>query len=614
MSSNISETIAKVIAALPDNPAFNTPERDLTYRELGIWVAAIQQGIDAQGPREAPVIVLASDAVCSVAAMIGLMASGRIMVPLDADQSPHRLLQIIELVKPQLVLHDDGTAALLDKVDRQQALVRLNVQRDRLQLSTASSGMTVVEREADAPCYIYFTSGSTGQPKGIVGRLKSIAHFVAWEADELQLDEGVRISQLTSPAFDAVLRDIYTPLSVGGTICFPPTRKVLGDGPSFAAWLGQANVGVMHAVPSVLRVLLQAIAADPALKPAGLRHVCVAGEVLYPSDVELFRETLGTDVSLVNLYGPSETTMVKLFHRVDMAAPARASIPVGKAMPGARAIVVDARQKPCGVGMVGEIYIRTPYRSLGYFDRPDLTAEVFVPNPLSGDAEDLVYRTGDLGRLLDTGDIEFVGRRDRQVKINGVRLELAEIEGLARQSPAVTDIAVVERQVPARSSELVAYVVLAPGADTAQVSRHMLEHGSAAMLPQHLISLPALPRTVTGKVDYGALPAVDLSDSGGADGGPAPSTPLEVAVGELWQELLNSPGLPGIDARFFSLGGHSLLAMQLLSRIEASFGVSVSIREFLDSPTIRQLARLIETAFLEASIDEDLLSLMQERD
>lgn len=612
MSSNISETIAQVITALPDHVAISTPDQDLSYRELGHWAASIQQQVaQLATDTEAAVLILSADAMGAAVSMISLMASAKVMVPLDMDQSPHRLSQIVEQVKPQLVLHDTEAARVLDAVPALATVPRLNIQRDQLSI-TSCGQFQVTPRDPDAPCYIYFTSGSTGQPKGILGRLKGVAHFIDWEVDELQLEEGVRVSQITSPSFDAVLRDLYTPLTLGGTVCVPSSRKIVGDGAAFAAWLGKAHVSVLHCVPSVLRVLLQAIKANGALRPASLQHVCVAGEVLFPADVQVFKETLGDTVSLINLYGPSETTMVKLFHRVDMHADSRVSVPVGKAMPGARALVIDSRDKPCGVGMVGEIYIRTPYRSLGYFNRPDLTAEVFVPNPLSGDPLDLVYRTGDLGRMLDSGDIEFVGRRDRQVKINGVRIELAEIESLIRLAPGVTDVAVVERQLPERTSELVAYIVIAEGADIEQVRSFVLEQGSAVMLPHHLLLMPVLPRTVTGKIDYANLPAVELLASDSDDDGPQPGTPLEIAVAELWQELLEVPELPGIDARFFSKGGHSLLAMQLLSRIEATFGVSVSIRNFLDSPTVRHLAQLVETAFLEASADDDLFALMDE--
>ncbi len=611
MSSNISELVAQMLATCADRVAISTAEQDLTYGDLkqsldrlcGTLAPLVQDS-------ESPVVILASRAEHSILAIISLFALGKVLVPLDIEQPSIRLRRAIDLVRPQLVIHDDEGLAALTAIDETGRIPRLNLQRDVSPVASGN-GMVAVPRDADAPCYIFFTSGSTGEPKGIVGRLKGVSHFTGWEAGELGLDQSVRTSQLTSPAFDAVLRDIFTPLSVGGTICIPPSRRVVADGQALAAWLARAQVTLLHTVPSVLRLLLQALEAHPSEVPPLLAHVCVAGEVLFPSDVKLFFEVFGERVSLHNFYGPSETTMIKLFHRVQPSDATRSSVPVGKAMTGARVLVVDSRQKPCGVGMVGEILIRTPYRSLGYFERPDLTSEVFIPNPMNADPSDLVYRTGDMGRILDNGEIEFVGRRDRQVKINGVRVELGEVEAILHEHPGVVDVAVTEKQRQNAPSELVAYLVLGDAGDLDSIRDFVLQRAAPAMLPRHLCPLQVMPRTVTGKIDYAALPDVDTVARPAASGA-APASPLEVAVAELWRELLQLDELPGVDERFFSLGGHSLLAMQLLSRVEAMFGVNASIRDFLQNPTVRSLAAQIEALFVESAADDDLMSLVED--
>ncbi|KTT40094.1 hypothetical protein RSA46_21160 [Pseudomonas oryzihabitans] len=304
--------------------------------------------------------------------------------------------------------------------------------------------------------------------------------------------------------------------------------------------------------------------------------------------------------------------MIKLFHPVREQDAARASVPVGKPIDGCRVLILDNRQKPCGVGMIGEIYIRTPFRSLGYYQRPDLTSEVFVANPLSDDPSDLIYRTGDLGRTLDDGALEFIGRRDRQIKINGVRIELGEIENSFHQQPNVRDITLVERKLGEGENELVAYIVASPEIPEDELRRAMNERLPPSMIPRHFIFMPVLPRTITGKIDYSALPDIALQSTDSTTQYSAPQTPVEVTLASIWRELMQID-TPSTTANFFSVGGHSLLAMQVLSRVEAAFAISIALRDFLDDPTIQGLATKIEADLLAATTDDDeLLQLLEQ--
>ncbi|WP_040268350.1 non-ribosomal peptide synthetase [Pseudomonas rhodesiae] len=608
MTTNAAKIFADLAKQHPERIALSSPGSDLTYRVLDQWSDAIAADLrSCLGSTTGPVIVLSSEPKQVIAAVIATMKEGLIFVPLDPQSQPARLRNAIDNVDPVAMLCDANGAATAQKLELSASIESIQIGAPRI-LETPLPYTD--EEDPEAASYIYFTSGSTGEPKGILGRLKSIAHFARWEARAFNLNESVRCTQLTSPAFDAFLRDVFTPLNIGGTVCLPPDRNLVADGERLANWLDEAAITLMHTTPTVLRILLKTLQAR-SQRPDALRRICVAGAVLLPVDVKRFFEVFGTAVELVNFYGPSETTMIKLFHPVRELDAARASVPVGKPIDGCRVLILDNRQKPCGVGMIGEIYIRTPFRSLGYYQRPDLTSEVFVSNPVSGDPNDLVYRTGDLGRSLDDGALEFIGRRDRQIKINGIRIELGEIENNFHQHPNVRDITLVERKLDEGENALIAYIVASPEVPEDELRRAMNERLPTSMIPSHFVFLPILPRTVTGKIDYSALPDITprIADSAQYV---APQTPVEVTLVSIWRELMQID-TPSTTANFFSVGGHSLLAMQVLSRVEAAFAISIALRDFLDDPTIQGLASKIETDLLTATADDDeLLQLLEQ--
>jgi hypothetical protein len=254
-------------------------------------------------------------------------------------------------------------------------------------------------------------------------------------------------------------------------------------------------------------------------------------------------------------------------------------------MPGARAVVLDDRQRPCPPGKMGEIYIRTPYRTLGYLGQPELTREVFVPNPLSGAADDIVYRTGDLGRMREDGTFEIIGRRDQQVKVRGVRVEIAPIEDLLRSQAGVADAAVIDRADRQGNTILCAYLVLQGAVDPAALGEVLRARLPEAMVPSAWVVLDALPRTLSGKVDRRALPEPGRLEGLLGREMVAPRTPVEERLCALFREVLGLPEIGVLDD-FFALGGHSLLVAQLLARIRRDLGAEVSLQTFFAAPNV----------------------------
>ena len=273
----------------------------------------------------------------------------------------------------------------------------------------------------DDKIYIYFTSGTTGVPKAILGKNESLLQFLLWEIKEFLLDESLKASQLTSASHDPYLRDVFVPLLSGGTICIPDDDGFLRPD-KLSAWLDNLNITLIHCTPSVFNIICSyRISSD---KFSNLKYILLAGEKLKPWILKPWYEIFGDRIQIVNLYGPTETTLAKLFYRVKPADVNLESIPIGKPIDLCKVIIMDNQMNKSDYG---EIYIRTQYMSLGYYKQPEETANSFIQNPFV-EQKDIIYKTGDIGRLLHDGNIVFCGRNDKQVKLRGIRIELDEIE------------------------------------------------------------------------------------------------------------------------------------------------------------------------------------------
>jgi amino acid adenylation domain-containing protein len=603
--THVHERFHRAAERFADRLAIDAGARSASYAELAARANGIASFLREAGlGPDSLVVILSGDAVGVIPTIIGALQAGCIFVPIDPAVPRQRLATLLSEIQPALIVteaaHLPVLAAVAEQGERVPRVALLDVDEPpaapalRLLpgLATRRAAQPVaVARDPDSGCYIYFTSGSTGRPKGILGRLRAIDHFITWEIEALGVGEGTRVSQLTTPAFDAFLRDMFTPLCAGGTVCVPPARSTVLDASKLVRWLHEQRVQLVHCVPSVFRSLLNE-RLDASYFPA-LRHVAMAGEPLLPADVKRWMDVFGQRVQLVNLYGPSETTMTKLVHFVQPSDAGRRSVPVGRPMPGAKAMVVDTRGRPVPDGTIGEIYIRTQYCSLGYYKAPDLTGEVFFANPLNDDPNDLIYKTGDFGRVLEDGTIELLGRRDHQVKIGGVRVELGEIENLLRSHELVRDVVVVDREETPGNKYLCAYVVTDRPETLDELRRFTAEALPQVMVPALFVPIESLPRTITGKVDRKALPAPAELRASGEHGYTAPRTPVEATLAGLWAQVLGTARV-GVHDNFFLLGGHSLLATQLLARVFQALQVEVPLQRFLGRPTVAGLAASLE--------------------
>jgi amino acid adenylation domain-containing protein len=625
-TQSVHEIIDLNVEKFADRTAIAGAYKQLTYVGLRDRSNNLANFLIHSGATKGSIVaILIDDAVEALTAILGVLKAGCVFVPLDPNIPERRLQAMVGQVSPKWFVAESKFIELVQRVVGEQEEQTNFICVDIADLASVNSSDSTLRLKAYANyfnpaapdvkvdpndmCYVYFTSGSTGTPKAIAGQLKGINHFIKWQIKTLGIEEGVRGSHLLALTFDGSLRDIFVPLCAGGTVCVPDGRETILDARKLIDWLDAQQINIVHCVPSLFRTLANE-SSDPS-RLAALRYIVMAGEPLLPADVGRWTDVYGERVQLINLYGTSETTMAKFCYFVNASDRNRRAVPVGKPIEGAAALVLDELGRVCDPGIIGEIYIRTPYRTLGYYNQPELTREVFIQNPFNDDPNDLVHKTGDIGRILEDGNYEYLGRRDQQVKIRGVRVEMGEIENLLRGHEAVADVAVIDRVDAAGNTYLCAYVVLDAKAEVEALREFLSQHLPDYMLPSSFVVMTKLPRTITGKIDRRALPVPGQSRAGLGEDYVAPRTPVEEVLAGIWTQLLGIERI-GINDHFFVIGGHSLMGTQMLSRVSSAFKVGISLRALFENPTIAGLALAVTQKQVEQEDEQEMARMMEE--
>ena len=606
--------LSEIVSRFPSRIAVTSSTRSLSYIQLENQSNRIANFLHDHINSIPHVITLLDRSPELIAAILGIFKAGMVFVPLNPNFPPNRVKVMIDEVKSNWIittskLYNEFESVLTSNsqsssyhillIDDPQETGKSSL-FSLASLNKYNESSLSFQREFKEECYIYFTSGSTGIPKGVVGRQTSLAHFIQWEIKEFGIDEQVRVSQLTPPTFDPFLRDIFLPLMSGGTSCIP-SQDTMMNMRELIQWIDKNEITFIHTIPSLFKALVSQVQDGCCLQ--SLKYILLAGELLRGRDIYRFIEIFGSRIQLVNIYGPTETTLAKLFYRINPEDANRSIIPVGKPIEGAQVLILDEKLRKCPTGKKGEIYIRTPFRSAGYYNDPDLNEKLFIMNPFGKNPQDIIYKTGDLGSVLPDGYIELSGRADFQVKIRGVRIELAEIENRMLLIDGIQDAAVIAREEEGGDKYLCAYVVLLQGKnlETLDIKKYLSNELPEYMIPQYVVFLEKMPLTPNGKVDRKALPEPQITPV--VHYAP-PGNETEKVLLEIWLDILGkNPGhisqlreSMGVEGNFFDFGGHSLKATVLTSRINKEFDVRIPLAQFFKQPTIRGLAEYIQSA------------------
>ncbi len=621
----IHRLFAEQAQRVPQQLAVRDPQGDWTYAALEASSNQLAHDLRSRGIRNQDVVAIYGyRSAALVWAVLGVLKAGAAFLILDPLHPAARLRQYLELAQPagwlQLQAADEPPEALAAWLTQHTwrchrlLPVAPNVTSHDPLYNMPNSAPEVEVGPDDLAC-VAFTSGSTGQPKGVLGRHGPLTHFVPWLQQQFAFSETDRFSMLSGLSHDPLQRDIFPPLQLGATICIPAPETIRQPG-QLAAWMQREAISVAHLTPalgSLLTVPEPGRDIATVTMPA-LRRALFVGDVLTRREVDRLQQA-APNVTCINLYGTTETQRALAYHVVapQQEGWAKEIIPLGQGMPDAQLLVLNAAGQLAGVSELGEIYVRSPHLARGYLGSDDLTQERFLANPFTNLAGDRLYRTGDLGRYRPDGLVESAGRADAQVQIRGFRVEPGEVQAMLERHPAVRETVVVARDVQPGDTRLLAYVVphQAPAPSSSTLRSFLLERLPAYMAPAAFVPLPALPLTPNRKVDQAALPAPDWSHIGRDEAYVAPQTPLEAELAEIWADVLGCEKI-GVRDDCFVLGGHSLLAVQLLFQVQDTFQVELPLESLFASPTVADMALAIVQRQGESVESDDLMQLLEE--
>ncbi|MEO7794296.1 MAG: amino acid adenylation domain-containing protein, partial [Thermoanaerobaculia bacterium] len=592
----------------PDAPALEAGGARWSYERLARRVERLAAALAHRGVRaETLVAIRLAHLVDLVTAMLAVHQAGGAFLILDPLDTADRVRRILAEAQPLLAVGRSGDA-FLHRVAPHLPVHPVGL-GDAAEVSLVDLGTRVVDdRIASTLAYVAMTSGSTGEPKGVAVEQGSLAHYIDAAIDKFALSGADRVLQLGSPAFDLALEQIFATLGCGATLVgldrpeLPPPRELLAACRSLA-------VTVLDLPTAVWEQASAEIAERGLTLPASLRLLVLGGEAASARAARVWLEASGGK-RLLNTYGPTEATIVATWWEAPRCATEfgdRILLPIGRPVEGVRAHILDAERLPVAAGEAGELWLGGSGLARGYHRRPDLTAASFARVATAGknhpgNPVERLYATGDRVRRGADGELEFLGRRDRQLKIGGRRVEPAEVETALRTIPGVMSAAVAARRradLSSPSTRLQGWVALAEGTTLATVAAEAGRRLPPYLRLASLIAIDALPLTRTGKVDFDQLlgepsaPIASFESSPAAESAsPDARDEIERRLLGIWMRILGrEPGAPiARQSDFFALGGDSLAAVELLVEIEAAFGVPLPIRHLLQAPTIAGLA------------------------
>jgi len=587
----IHSAFEQQVARTPEAIAFLCDERHLTYRELNKRANRLANYLIRKGTKPGELVGISIEpSLAMVVGLLGILKAGAAYVPLDGSEPEQRLA---------LMLEDSRIGSIVTQHEQKNPLPASKARLVLLDKEKAA----IDQESAENPClplhptdlaYVIYTSGSTGTPKGVEGTHRAVLNRFAWMWNAYPFRPEDTCCQKTAISFIDSIWEIFGPL-LQGIRNVIISRDSLLDPEQFISQLAKYKVSRIVLVPSLLRALLDHC-SDLAAKLPNLTLWSVSGETLTNDIARQFSSAL-PEATLLNIYGSSEVAADVTYHEVQKQSEeikALSSVPIGRPISNVQIYILDRNLSPVPLGVRGEIHVGGVCLARGYWNKPEATNEKFIRNPFGEGDSSRLYKTGDFGRFLRDGTIEYLGRTDNQIKIRGMRVELGEVESVLRSFPLVRDTAVVFH---GNQNILAAYVVSSDG--TAPVASQLRRFAQSKlpehMVPSHYAVLDSMPTLPSGKIDRKALQFLELAQSGSEYTYVAPRTSIEETLTQIWSEVLKVKRV-SVEDNFFEIGGHSLLAVQVISRIRKILEVEVSVRSIFEQPLISGLAEQVSKA------------------
>lgn len=586
----------------PDHTAVHYDGQSITYSQLNSEANRLgRKLLELTAYKKGSIGIYIDKGIHGIISMIAVLKTGCSFIILDKRWSKERVLELIKSASVELVLtnaENQTSAFALREKNRAHFevycpdFISMGYEKQTERVKNLD---IPVSHTADA--HIYFTSGSTGNSKGIVGPHKVIVHLANFLVKEFNFGEKDRFSQLSSLSFDSSLRDIFIPLFCGATVCIP-TEDVFTEPKKLLHWLDSEGITVIQCVPSIYNRIAQAAYEEqPMVSLSSLQYIFQAGEALNKRNMRNWQERYGDQMQFINLYGTTET-MVKSYYAIDLdRLPYMKIIPIGRPIANTELLILNENNKLCKVKETGILFVRTPYLTKGYLNREKLTKKSFIQNPLHQDYEDIIYCTGDLAAYLPDGNVMLLGRKDSQVKIQGVRIEIDEIESVIKELEGVKEAAVIVGDE--EQTELFAYIETERTYEEAHIRNYLTGKIPVVCIPNHICFLEKMPQNTNGKIDRSLLktykPTVETKVIA------AGSTKVQHKLIVIWEIVLKRSQIQLTD-NYFKLGGDSLQAMQIISRMKDVFQIEIKFMDFYRNPSIYELSRLLES--MEPSLTE----------
>lgn len=601
----IHQLFERQASRTPDREAVRFEGQSATYAELNRHANRLAHRLRAMGVGPDVLTGICMErSIEMVVALYGVLKAGGAYVPLDPDYPRDRLAYMVEDSKVRRVVTQRRFAALFEGFDGEVLILDEPGPPSENGWEDENPNIAVNENHM---AYMFYTSGSTGKPKGAMNTHAAIRNRVLWLQQTYEMGENDKLLQKSPYSFDVSVWEFFWPLMCGACLVMAKPKGHLDDAYMWET-IKSERITMVQFVPTMLQTFLSAEQAEDL---PFLKHVFLCGEPLSAALNERFCRTMSAQ--LHNLYGPTEAA-VFITQWTSDRDPERSVIPIGRAIPGNAMYVLNERYEPAAPGSIGELFISGVGLARGYFGRPDLTAERFVPDPYSGQPGARMYHTGDLGRWLADGTLECLGRNDDQVKVRGYRIELGEISAVLEQHPGVHQAVTIVREDQPGDQRITAYFIpnAALSPSISELRSHLQQLLPDYMIPSYFVEMESFPLTASGKTDRKLLPSPTLSRLMIGQAYTAPETYIQKELALIWSGFFSFDQI-GIDDDFIDLGGHSLVATQIIVRCERAFGVKVSLKDMLtQGTTIRALSSIVEAKLLEETDEAELEALLNE--